>query len=176
MASFIWWQIRTPAESPLTLAQQQSFGLRDQQHNLLNVDTWVYVCVCVSVCVGTVWPVGGGETLVFRDDQVKHVNALYEPKVFLLLPPPVAASGADRLPAFERVSIAQMKPHSALTSNTTSSTSSTTTSSTTSSTTVEESGRTFSNVAPTQTELKIRSLNEQHVDNFLSEEKELHEE
>ena len=111
---------------------------------------------------------------MFRDDQVKHVNALYEPKVFLLLPPPVAASGADRLPAFERVSIAQMKPHSALTSNTTSTTSSTST--TTSSTTVEESGRTFSNVAPTQTELKIRSLNEQHVDNFLSEEKELHEE
>ena len=79
---------------------------------------------------------------MFRDDQVKHVNALYEPKVFSLLTPPVAASGADRLPAFERASIKRMQPRSALTSNTTNTTS----------TMVEESGRMFSNVAQTQTQ------------------------
>lgn len=78
---------------------------------------------------------------MFKDDQVKHVNALYEPKVFSVLAPPVAASGADRLPAFERASIKRVQPRWALTSYTTS---------TTSTTMVEESGRMFGNVAQTQ--------------------------
>lgn len=40
----------------------------------------------------------GGEALLFRDDQVKHANVLYERKVSLLPARSVEASGADCLP------------------------------------------------------------------------------
>lgn len=41
---------------------------------------------------------GGGGALLFRDDQVKHANVLYERKVSLLPPRSVEASRADCLP------------------------------------------------------------------------------
>lgn len=103
MASRILWQIRAPAESPLTHNKQQRAGFSSWQQylplsNPWNVDTWV--CLW-TFCMGTVWPVsevGGGEALLFRDDQVKHANVLYERKVSLLPARSVEASSADCLP------------------------------------------------------------------------------
>lgn len=86
MASLILWQIRAPAESPLTHNKQQRAGFSSWQQylplsNPWNVDTWV----CLrTFCMGTVWPVsevgGGGHScleMIKWSMQTYYMNAKF---------------------------------------------------------------------------------------------------